>query len=91
MTSINDTDPATRLPDLADRARILAPRLFALHGLSDGDGREILGWGMDFDDREEAVLYLPADSVTHHTVSAEHAALRYSALGDVQVTWLDQP
>lgn len=88
MTSLNGT---VRLAQLADRARQCKPRLFALHGLHAVSERAILGWGMDFTDRDDAVFYLPTDSVTYHTVSAERAALRYSMLGDIELTWLDEP
>lgn len=81
-------DSIARLDALARRAYRRRPRLFAVYGLS--GAREILGWGMDFPDCDEALLHLPGDAVTHHTVSAERAALRYSMLGDVRLTWLDQ-
>lgn len=74
---------------VAAQARVDRPRLFAVHGLSN-DGKAILGWGMEFANQEDAVFYLPAGSVMHHTASAESVVQRFSALGDVEVTWFDE-
>lgn len=77
-----------RMDELAERARTQRPRLFALHGLDATTEREILGWGMEFTASRNAVLYLPTDSVTYYTESAERAAHRYGILGDIEITWL---
>lgn len=74
---------------VAARARVDRPRLFAVHGLS-ADGKAILGWGMEFAEQEDAVFYLPAAAVMHHTASAESVASRFAALGDVRITWFDE-
>ncbi|OLF07585.1 hypothetical protein BLA60_27090 [Actinophytocola xinjiangensis] len=64
------------------------PRLFALHGIDAVTEREILGWGMDFAPSRKALLYLPNDSVTYYSDSAERAAHRYAMTGDIELTWL---
>lgn len=85
MTSL---ESETQLAILAEEAWVARPRLFALYGLSHhSGGRSILGWGMEFEGRGDAVFYLPAGSITHHTVSAERVAERYSSLGDMHITW----
>jgi hypothetical protein len=77
-----------RTDELALRARQDRPRLFALHGLDAVTERDILGYGMEFTRNQLAVLYLPTDSATYHTVSAETAAQRYAMIGDIEITWL---
>ena len=77
-----------RTEELAIRMRRDKPRLFALHGLDATTERAILGYGMEFTKNQLAVLYLPTDSATYHTVSAETAARRYSMIGDIEITWL---
>jgi hypothetical protein len=88
MNSMNFLDAVTRQNALAERARTHRPRLFALHGLDATTEREILGWGMEFTHEKLAVLYLPTDSATYHTESAERAAMRYNMIGDIELTWL---
>jgi hypothetical protein len=90
MTSIEEIESKNRLSLLATQARLDRPRLFAVYGLHhDPEGWPILGWGMEFEGREDAVFYLPAGSVTHHTVSANRIMERYSRLGDMHIAWLD--
>jgi len=90
MTSLDETGTEYRLALLAAQARLARPRLFALYGLRhDPDGPPILGWGMEFEARAEAVLYLPDGPATHHTVSADRAMARYSCFGDMHLTWFD--
>lgn len=85
MTSL---ETESRLAILAEEAWVGRPRLFAVYGLSDhSSGRPILGWGMEFEGRDDAVFYLPAGSITHHTVSAARVLDRYSSLGDMHITW----
>ena len=89
MTSVDETAEA-RLAVLAARDNQLRPRLFAMYGLRDGnEHRPILGWGMEFEEAGQALFYLPAGCVTHHTTSAEHVANRYSRLGDMHIAWFD--
>jgi hypothetical protein len=83
MTSINETE--SRLAVLAEEAWLARPRLFAMYGIS--NGRPLLGWGMEFEGREDALFYVPAGPVTHHTVSAQRVVERYSRLGDMHVNW----
>ena len=78
-----------RLSVLATQARIARPRLFAMYGLRDSDEPPILGWGMEFEWRADALFYLPDCSVTHHTISAERVADRYSHFGDMHVEWFE--
>jgi len=90
MTSLDETGTEYRLALLAAQARLERPRLFAMYGLrDDADGPPILGWGMEFEAREEALCYLPDGPVTHHTVSADRVVARYSCLGDMRLTWFD--
>lgn len=85
MTSL---ESESQLAILAEEAWVARPRLFAMYGLSHHSGsRPVLGWGMEFEGRDDAVFYLPAGSVTHHTVSAARVAERYSSLGDMHITW----
>lgn len=82
----------TSLVELAEIARIARPRLFAMYGLRHHPGAPpILGWGMEFEDSDSALFYLPAGSVTHHTVSAERVVQRYTRLGEMHLTWFDEP
>jgi hypothetical protein len=91
MTSLEEIESKNRLSLLATQARLDRPRLFAVYGLHDDpEGWPILGWGMEFEGREDAVFYLPAGSVTHHTVSAERVRERYSRLGDMHIAWFDE-
>jgi hypothetical protein len=89
MTAL-DESTETRLAVLAARATHYRPRLFAVHGLrNSAEDRPILGWGMEFERANQALFYLPAGCVTHHTTSAEAIATRYSRLGDMHLTWFD--
>jgi hypothetical protein len=77
-----------RLAALAEEAWVGRPRLFAMYGLSHHSGeRPVLGWGMEFEGREDSVFYLPAAPVIHHTVSAERVLQRYANLGDMHLSW----
>jgi hypothetical protein len=81
-----------RLSVLATQARLARPRLFAVYGLRhDSAGPPVLGWGMEFEWRADALFYVPEASVTHHTISAERVADRYSCFGDMHVEWFDSP
>ena len=81
----------TSLEDLAELAMLDRPRLFAVYGLHrHPEAPPILGWGMEFEGRDNALFYLPQGPVTHHTVSAERVAQRYSRLGDMHLTWFDE-
>jgi hypothetical protein len=76
------------LDTLAEMAEITKPRLFAMYGLRhDPEALPILGWGMEFEDQESALFYLPESAVTHHTTSAERVAQRYAALGEMHIAW----
>jgi hypothetical protein len=78
------------LATLAEMARIAKPRLFAVYGLRHHpDAPPIIGWGMEFEGQDDVLFYLPEDSVTHHTVSAERVAQRYSQLGEMHIDWFD--
>jgi len=46
---------------------------------------------LEFEEQDNALFYLPQGSVTHHTVSAERVALRYSRLGEMHIEWFDEP
>jgi hypothetical protein len=83
----------TSLVTLAQLARITKPRLFAVYGLRHHpDAPPVLGFGMEFEDQGQALFYLPEGSVTHHTVSAERIAQRYSRLGEMHIDWFgDEP
>jgi hypothetical protein len=82
----------TSIATLAELARIAKPRLFAVYGLRHHpDAPPIIGWGMEFEGQDDVLFYLPEDSVTHHTVSAERVAQRYSQLGEMHIDWFDEP
>jgi len=84
------TTEIERLSALANQAQLDRPRLFAVYGLRDHpDAPPVLGWGMEFAARDEALFYVPDAPTTHHTISAERVAMRYSTLGDMHVTWFD--
>lgn len=90
MTSLDEYETKARLSLLAAQAWLDRPRLFAMYGLHhDPEGPPILGWGLEFENREDALFYLPVGSVTHHTVSAARIAARYSHLGDMHIAWYD--
>lgn len=81
----------TSIATLAELARIARPRLFAMYGLRhDPDAPPIIGWGMEFEGQDDALFYLPEDAVTHHSVSAELVARRYSQLGEMHIDWLGE-
>lgn len=88
MTKTDLLDFQARMNELAIRAHQYRPRLFALYGIDATTERDILGWGMEFTTDKLAVLYLPTDSVTYHTESAQSAALRYGMIGDIEIAWL---
>lgn len=80
------------LATLAEMAKLERPRLFAMYGLRhDPDALPILGWGMEFDGQESALFYLPQGPATHHTTSADQIAQRYARLGEMHLTWFDEP
>ncbi|OLF16989.1 hypothetical protein [Actinophytocola xanthii] len=83
---MNYRDP--RYADLEQLVRRLRPRLFAMYGLDACTEREIFGWGMEFTHDADALLYLPSDSLTYYTESAETAVERYGRIGDFEIAWL---
>ncbi|TDV51121.1 hypothetical protein [Actinophytocola oryzae] len=90
MTSLEECETRTRLSLLTAQAWLDRPRMFTMYGLHHTpDGPPILGWGLEFTAREDALFYLPVGSVTHHTVSAARVAERYSHLGDMHLAWFD--
>ncbi|MGH3624862.1 MAG: hypothetical protein ACRDQ5_24240 [Sciscionella sp.] len=98
MSSIEDQHELTgdRVAELLNEAAVrLAPRLFALHGLRNGNEYEemdaMIGWGMDFGKDRGTVFYLPDENSTWHSESAESLHAIQQLLGDIHLRWLYEP
>ena len=78
-----------RMEMLAEVAVVCRPRLFAVHGLYDSDGRDILGWGLEFPDDNRAIFTDPTGCSAHHSNTAGQVLRKMSVIGDVRLTWLD--
>ncbi len=76
---------------LADAAVLYQPRLFAIHGLykrrEDG---HILGWGMQFPDKQGTLYTDPATCATHRSATADSVFRTMQIVGDVRLTWLTE-
>lgn len=74
---------------LADAAVLCQPRLFAIHGMCRRrEHGHILGWGMQFPDRQGTLYTDPASRSTHHATNADGVFRTMRMIGDVRLTWL---
>jgi hypothetical protein len=75
---------------LAEEAKHRRPRLFTIYGVSRSRGnREILGWGMSFEDDGQALFYIPDSRQTHRARSPEGIRKLLALVADVELSWLD--
>lgn len=76
---------------LADAAVLYQPRLFAIHGLyRRREHGHILGWGMQFPDRQGALYTDPTTRSTHRATDADGVFRTMQMIGDVRLTWLTE-
>jgi hypothetical protein len=78
------------IEELGVHARLLQPRLFAIHGCYRGALAPFLGWGMEFTDENQALFYTPDTKEVWQSTSANQVLTTHRRLGDAQLTWLDQ-
>jgi hypothetical protein len=86
------------LDALDETAHHHKPRLFAIYGAfddPDDPSPEFLGWGMEFPNLDQAVLYEPGPgpgmlgSDIYYSNSAEKMLKRYDRLGTARLVWFD--
>jgi len=76
---------------LADAAVLYQPRLFAIHGLyKNREHGHILGWGMQFPDRQGTLYTDPSSRAMHRASTAESVLRTMQIIGDVRLSWLTE-
>jgi len=76
---------------LADAAVLYQPRLFAIHGLyKRREHGHILGWGMQFPDKQGTLYTDPSSCATHRSSTADGVFRTMRIIGDVRLTWLTE-